>query len=170
MRARSSSIPRASHTARGLAGVPPDERRGRQSDPPVNRIGGHGRPHRRSGAGDTPRLLSSGWTYGKWNKGLPPYGDNPFRVGLARFELAASSSRTKRATKLRHSPMLLLRNRTLLYDVWSTMTIRRRVAYDRLRGSFREAHCFRYFRSLFHGSFRMSWHARVRSGRPGGGV
>lgn len=78
----------------------------------------------------------------KWKKGLPPCGDNPFRVGLARFELAASSSRTKRATKLRHSPMLLLRNRKLLYDVWSTMAIRRRVACGRLRGDFRGSHCF----------------------------
>lgn len=42
------------------------------------------------------------------NKGLLPYGSNPFCVGLARFELAASSSRTKRATKLRHSPMLFV--------------------------------------------------------------
>lgn len=86
----------------------------------------------------------------QWKKGLPPCGDNPFRVGLARFELAASSSRTKRATKLRHSPMLLLRNKsycTTFGRLWQFVGVLHVVdhAEDSVNGT-----VFQHFRGLSH--------------------
>src|SRR5690606_27024623 len=46
-----------------------------------------------------------------WRKAAPE-GDLPATVGVTGFEPAASSSRTKRATKLRHTPLQLFESTT----------------------------------------------------------
>lgn len=83
-------------------------------------------------------------------EGIASMRRQPFRVGLARFELAASSSRTKRATKLRHSPMLLLRNKsycTTFGRLWQFVGVLHVVdhAEDSVNGT-----VFQHFRGLSH--------------------